>query len=85
VKNSPRLRNAEGPKNNFPELVVEKRLKYSKREVAHHAVGTCDLAIHLPRAVVHRSVGAGNCSTGAGNYSAGAGGLTIHLHTCNTI
>jgi hypothetical protein len=29
---SPRLRNAEGPKNTFPELVVEKRLKYFKRE-----------------------------------------------------
>jgi hypothetical protein len=31
---SPRLRNAEGPKNTFPELVAEKRLKYSEREVA---------------------------------------------------
>jgi hypothetical protein len=31
VKNSPRLRNAEGPKNTFPELVAEKRLKYSER------------------------------------------------------
>jgi hypothetical protein len=30
-----RLRNAEGSKNTFPELVVEKRLKYSEREVAH--------------------------------------------------
>jgi hypothetical protein len=34
VKNCPRLRNAEGPKNTFPELVAEKRLKYSEREVA---------------------------------------------------
>jgi hypothetical protein len=34
VKKSPRLRNAEGPKNTFPELVAEKRLKYSEREVA---------------------------------------------------
>jgi hypothetical protein len=50
VKKSPRLRNAEGPKNTFPELVAEKRLKYSEREVAHHAADTRDLAIHLPRA-----------------------------------
>jgi hypothetical protein len=48
MKKSPRLRNAEGPKNTFPELVVEKRLKYSKREVAHHEADTRDLAIHLP-------------------------------------
>jgi hypothetical protein len=34
MKKSPRLRNAEGPKNTFPELVAEKRLKYSEREVA---------------------------------------------------
>jgi hypothetical protein len=47
---SPRLRNAEGPKNTFPELVAEKRLKYSEHEVAHHAVGTHGLAIHLPSA-----------------------------------
>jgi hypothetical protein len=78
VKNSLRLRNVEGPKNTFPELVAEKRLKYSERKVAHHAAGTLDLAIHLPRAVVHRSVGAGNCS-------AGVGGSTIHLLTCSTI
>jgi hypothetical protein len=34
LKNCPRLRKAEGPKNTFPELVAEKRLKYSEREVA---------------------------------------------------
>jgi hypothetical protein len=34
MKNCPRLRNAEGPKNTFPELVAEKRLKYSESEVA---------------------------------------------------
>jgi hypothetical protein len=34
VKKSLRLRDAEDPKNTFPELVVEKRLKYSEREVA---------------------------------------------------
>jgi hypothetical protein len=68
---SPRLRNAEGPKNTFPELVAEKRLKYFEREVAHRAVGTNDLAIHFPSAVVHRSAGA--CD------------LAIHLPTCSTI
>jgi hypothetical protein len=47
---SPRLRNAEGPKNTFPKLVAEKRLNYSEREVAHHAVGTPGLAIHIPSA-----------------------------------
>jgi hypothetical protein len=60
VKNCPRLRNAEGPKNTFPELVVEKRLKYSEREVAPLCAGTRDLSIHLPRVVVHRLVGAGD-------------------------
>jgi hypothetical protein len=50
VKKSPRLRNAEGSKNTFPELVAEKRLKYSEREVAHHVADTRDLSIHLPRA-----------------------------------
>jgi hypothetical protein len=78
VKNSPSLRNAEGPKNTFPELVAEKRLKYFERKVAHHAASTRDLVIHLPRAVVYRSVGAGNCSTGVGDS-------TIHLQTCSTI
>jgi hypothetical protein len=47
---SPRLRNAEGPKNTFPELVAEKRLKYFEREVAHHAAGTNDPAIYFPGA-----------------------------------
>jgi hypothetical protein len=46
---SPKLWNVECPKNTFPELVAEKRLKYSEREVAHHAAGTHGLAI-LPRA-----------------------------------
>jgi hypothetical protein len=50
VKKSPRLRNAEGLKNTFPELVAEKQLKYFEREVAHHAANTRDLVIHLPRA-----------------------------------
>jgi hypothetical protein len=47
---SPRLWNAEGSKNTFPELVAEKQLNYSKREVAHHAAGTLGLAIHLSSA-----------------------------------
>jgi hypothetical protein len=34
MKKYPRLRNAEGSKNTFPELVAEKRLKYSECEVA---------------------------------------------------
>jgi SRSO17 transposase len=45
---SPRLRNAEGPKNTFSELVAEKQLKYSEHKVAHHAAGTHGLAILLP-------------------------------------
>jgi hypothetical protein len=48
MKKSSRLRNAEGPKHTFPELVAEKRLKYLERDVAHHAAGTNDLAIHFP-------------------------------------
>jgi hypothetical protein len=48
MKNSPRLRNAEGPKNTFPKLVAEKRLKYSQRQVVHRSVYTSDLTIHLP-------------------------------------
>ena len=56
MKKSPRLRRAEGPKNTFPELVAEKRLKYSEREVAHHVA---DTRLTPPtRRVVHRSVGA---------------------------
>jgi hypothetical protein len=44
------LQNAEGPKNTFPELVDEKRLKYSKRRVVHRSANTGDLAVHLPSA-----------------------------------
>jgi hypothetical protein len=47
---SSRLRNAQGLKNTFHELIAEKRLKYSEREVAHHAAGTHGLAILLPSA-----------------------------------
>jgi hypothetical protein len=45
---SPRLQSAEGPKNTFPELIAEKRLKYFEHEVAHHAAGTNDAAIYFP-------------------------------------
>jgi hypothetical protein len=47
VKKSQRLRNAEDPKNTFPELVAMKQLKYLERKVAHHAAGTNDLVIHF--------------------------------------
>jgi hypothetical protein len=50
VKKSQKLRNAEGPKNTFLELVAEKRLKYFEREVAHHTAGTIDLVILFPGA-----------------------------------
>jgi hypothetical protein len=47
MKNSLRLRNAEGPKNTFPELVVEKRLNIPSVRWSHHMSGTRDLVIHL--------------------------------------
>jgi hypothetical protein len=47
MKNSLRLRNAEGPKNTFPELVVEKRLNIPSARWSHHMTGTRDLMIHL--------------------------------------
>jgi hypothetical protein len=47
VKNSLRLRNAEGPKNTFHELVVEKRLNIPSARWSHHMTGTRDLVIHL--------------------------------------
>jgi hypothetical protein len=47
VKNSLRLRNAEGPKNTFPKLVVEKRLNIPSARWSHHTTGTHDLVIHL--------------------------------------
>jgi hypothetical protein len=47
VKNSLRLRNAEGPKNTFPELVVEKRLNIPSARRSDHTAGTRDLVIHL--------------------------------------
>jgi hypothetical protein len=47
VKKSLRLRNVEGPKNTFPELVVEKRLNIPSARWSHHTMGTRDLVIHL--------------------------------------
>jgi hypothetical protein len=47
---SQRLRNVEGPKNTFPKLVAEKRLKYYRRQVVHRSATTGDLTIHLPSA-----------------------------------
>jgi hypothetical protein len=47
MKNSLRLRNAEGPKNTFPELVVEKRLNIPSARWSHHTIGTRDLVIQL--------------------------------------
>jgi hypothetical protein len=47
VKNSLRLRNAEGPKNTFPKLVIEKRLHILSARWSHHTTGTRDLVIHF--------------------------------------
>jgi hypothetical protein len=47
VKNSLRLRNAEGPKNTFPKLVVEKRLNIPSARWSHHTTGTRDLVTQL--------------------------------------
>jgi hypothetical protein len=54
-----RLRNAEGPKNTFPELVIEKRLKYSERRSVHHSVSVDGLAVRLLplRHYISRQVG----------------------------
>jgi hypothetical protein len=47
MKNSLRLRNAEGSKNTFPELIVEKRFKYSECKVVPPYDGMHDLVIRL--------------------------------------
>jgi hypothetical protein len=47
VKNSLRVQNAEGPKNTFSELIVEKRLNIPSARWSHHTMGTHDLVIHL--------------------------------------
>ena len=47
MKSSLRLWNAEGPKNTFPELVVEKRLNILSARWSHYTTGTRDLVIHL--------------------------------------
>jgi hypothetical protein len=55
MKNSLRLRNAEGPKNTFPELVAEKRLNYSERDVVPSCGGYArfgDSPSHAPWSTV---------------------------------
>jgi hypothetical protein len=50
VKNSFRLRNAEGSKNTFPELVVEKRLnigKFGSIPLKDHHFRSIPLLSHL--------------------------------------
>jgi hypothetical protein len=42
-----RLPNAEGSKNTFPELVVKKRLKYSKRRTVHRSASVGGVAVRL--------------------------------------
>jgi hypothetical protein len=42
-----RLRNTEGLKNTFPELVIKKRLKYSERRAVHCSVSVGGLAVRL--------------------------------------
>jgi hypothetical protein len=42
-----RLQNAEGPKNTFPEVVVEKQLNIPSARRSHHTTGMRDLVIHL--------------------------------------
>jgi hypothetical protein len=54
-----RLRNAEGPKNTFPELVIKKRLKYSKRWLVHRSASIHALAVRLLllQGYINRQVG----------------------------
>jgi hypothetical protein len=47
VKNSFRIWNAEGPKNTFLELIVEKILNIPSARWSHHRTGTHDLVILL--------------------------------------
>jgi hypothetical protein len=42
-----RLRNAKGPKNTFPELVVKKRLKYSEHRRVHRSASLGGVAVCL--------------------------------------
>jgi hypothetical protein len=53
------LRNAEGPKNTFPELVAEERLKVFWARGGPPRSGV----------VVHRSAGVDDCSAGAGGLA----------------
>ena len=47
MKNSLRLQNVEGPKNTFPELIVEKRLNIPSARWSHHTTGMRDVVIRL--------------------------------------
>jgi hypothetical protein len=71
VKKSLRLREAEGLKNTFPELVAG-----NDKIFEHGVVPPCRFT--FSGFVAHRSVGASDCSSGVGD-------LTIHLLTCSTI
>jgi hypothetical protein len=51
VKNSFMLRNAEGPKNIFPELITEKQFKYSGCKVIPPYDGYTRSGDSSPRAV----------------------------------
>ena len=44
---SSRLQNAEGPKNTFPKLVAEKRLKYSAPRAVHRSASVSGMAVRL--------------------------------------
>jgi hypothetical protein len=71
VKKSPRLWNAEGPKNTFPELIVETIKIFQAR-------GGPAFDGYTPRT---SRTSSGPPFSGCGNCSASAGSLTIHLHT----
>jgi hypothetical protein len=47
IREIKRLQNAEGPKNTLPELVVEKRLKYSERQTDHRSANVDSLVVRL--------------------------------------
>jgi hypothetical protein len=47
LRKTQRLQNAEGPKNTFSELVIEKQLKYSERRAIHCSSSVGGQAIRL--------------------------------------
>jgi hypothetical protein len=54
-----RLKNAEGPKNIFPNLVIKKQLKYSQHLLVHWLVSTSVLVVRLLllQGYINRQVG----------------------------